>query len=157
MVGAEGRLVDVVGVHAHLVIPRAKVELGEEASPMKLVQELIHHRDREFIYGRLGVEGAIVDAETPRVVHLPDQQDWRGERRSAGPNDPLDQHGSALAFELVLLHLGVAIGPYRDRRGPRQEVDAVVVWARRREPHGLVEDVVMLQEEVVEQQQPRVS
>jgi hypothetical protein len=38
MVGAESRLVDVLGVHSHLVVPRVKVELGEEMAPMELIE-----------------------------------------------------------------------------------------------------------------------
>ena len=37
MVGAEHRLLDVCRVHAHLVVPRAEVELGEVLGPMELI------------------------------------------------------------------------------------------------------------------------
>ena len=59
MVSAERRLGDVIGVHPHLVVARAQIELGEEASPVKLVEKLIDDRNREFVLGRLGVEGPV--------------------------------------------------------------------------------------------------
>jgi hypothetical protein len=65
---------------------------------MELVEELVHHRDRKLVLGCLGVEGAVVDAETPRRVRLADQQHWCGERRGARPDDALGEHGLALAF-----------------------------------------------------------
>lgn len=42
-VRAEGGLVDVVGVHAHLVVAAAEVELDEEPRAAKFVEELVHH------------------------------------------------------------------------------------------------------------------
>jgi hypothetical protein len=48
----------------HLMILRAQVQLGEEARAM----ELVNHRDWELVLGRLVIEGAVVDAEAPRVV-----------------------------------------------------------------------------------------
>jgi hypothetical protein len=62
---AKRRLGDVLKVHAHLVVPRMKVKIGEEACPMELVEELVNHRDRELAFGSLGVESSIVDAELP--------------------------------------------------------------------------------------------
>ena len=73
MVSAEHRLDDVIGVHPHLVVARAQIELGEEASPMKLVEKLIDDRNREFVIGRLGVEGPVVDAKSLGVVRLAHQ------------------------------------------------------------------------------------
>ena len=46
MVSAERRLGDVIGVHPHLVVARAQIELGEEASPVKLVEKLIDDRNQ---------------------------------------------------------------------------------------------------------------
>ena len=74
MVGAENRLLDICRVHAHLMVPRAEVELGEEFGPVQLVEELVDHRDRELVLGRLVVESAVVDVETPRPVRLLDKQ-----------------------------------------------------------------------------------
>ena len=80
MVSAERRLGDVVRVHAHLMIARAQVELGEEARAMQLVQELIHNGNGELVLGRDGVEGAEVDAETPRAVGLAHKEHGGAER-----------------------------------------------------------------------------
>ena len=70
MVSAERRLGDVIRVHPHLVVARAQIELGEEASPVKLVKKLIDDRNREFVLGRLGVEGPVDDAKALGVVRL---------------------------------------------------------------------------------------
>lgn len=37
-VSAERRLVDVIGVHADLMVPRTKVQLGEEVRAVELVE-----------------------------------------------------------------------------------------------------------------------
>ena len=71
VVGAEGGLGNVVGVHLHLVVARAQVELGEEARALELVEELINHWDRELVLRGLGVEGVVVDAETLGSTRLP--------------------------------------------------------------------------------------
>jgi len=65
VVGAERRFVDILRPHPHLVIPRPKVELGEEARAMELVQELVDDGDGERVLDGEGVQGAVVDAETP--------------------------------------------------------------------------------------------
>jgi hypothetical protein len=62
---AKRRLGDVLKVHAHLVVPQMKLKLGEEACPKELVEELVNQRDRELVFGGLGVESSIVDAELP--------------------------------------------------------------------------------------------
>jgi len=77
MVGAEGRLGDVLRVHGHLVVPTAQVEFGEEARTFQFVKELIDHGDREFVLNGLGVEDAIVDAEAPAAILLPHKQHCR--------------------------------------------------------------------------------
>ena len=73
MVSAERCLGDVVGVHPHLMVARAQIELGEEASPVKLVEKLIDDWNQEFVLGRLGVEGPVVDAKSLGVVRLAHQ------------------------------------------------------------------------------------
>jgi len=75
----EGCLGDVIRMHAHLVVPAAKVDLGEEAGTLQLIQELIDHRDRVLVLDGGVVEGSVVDAETPSVVVLADQKHRGGE------------------------------------------------------------------------------
>jgi hypothetical protein len=65
VVGAERRFVDVLGSHPHLVVPRPQVELGEEVRPIELIQELVDDGDGERVLDGEGVQGAVVDAETP--------------------------------------------------------------------------------------------
>ena len=150
MVSAERRLGNVVGVHSHLVVARAQIELGEEASPMKLVEKLIDDRNWEFVLGRLGVEGPVVDAKAPGVVCLAHQHHGGGERGRARPDDALGEHSSALTLQLILLQLGVAIGANGDRSCTRQQVDAVIIRSHRREPLWLGEDRLKLLQEPVQ-------
>jgi hypothetical protein len=56
---------------------------------MELVEDLVHHRNRELILGRLGIEGAVVYVETPRAVRLADQKHRSGERWCTRPYDAL--------------------------------------------------------------------
>ena len=94
---------------------------------MELIEELVHHRDGELVLGCLGVEGAVVDAETPRHVRLAHEEHGRQEWRSARPDAALSEHGLALPFQLILLQLGVAVRPHGDGGGVRQVVDTVIV------------------------------
>jgi hypothetical protein len=106
--------------------------------------ELVHHRDRELVLGCLSVEGAIVDAETPRAVRLANQEHRSGERRHAGSYDALCEHGLTLSLQLVLLQLRVPVRSYGHRSCTGQQVDAMVVGAGRGQSRGLVEDGAML-------------
>lgn len=74
LVSAERRLVDVIWMHAYLVIAGAHVELGEEPGAAQLVEQLLRHRDRKFILDCLVVESPVVNAESPRAILLFDQQ-----------------------------------------------------------------------------------
>ena len=144
VVGAERRLLDVRRVHAHLVVPRAEVELGEVLGPMELVEELVNHRDRELVLGHAVVEFPVVDAEAPRPIRLLDEEHGCRERRSTGADDALLQHGGALPLELVLLQLRVPVRPHCHRRGPGQQVYAVVVGAAWWKAARCVEDGIVL-------------
>jgi hypothetical protein len=70
---------------------------------MELVQEPIDHWNQELVFRRLGVEGAVVDAEAPGLVCLLDQQGRSKERRHARSDDPLGEHGRTLPLQLILL------------------------------------------------------
>ena len=69
--GAECRLVHIVEVHPHLVVAGTEVQLGEEMSAAKLVQEFIHHRNGKLILHHLFVQRTIIHAEAPRVINYP--------------------------------------------------------------------------------------
>ena len=121
------------GVHQHLVVAAAQVELGEEARAQEFVKEFVDHWDRELVLHCALVQGAVVDAEAPRAVRLAQEEYRGGERRCTGPDDALLQHGVALSLQLILLELGVAVGADCDRCGARRKVYAVVaVMARRK-------------------------
>jgi len=73
-VRVECGLGDVVWVHAHMVVPAAEVDLGEEAGALQLIEEVVKHRDREFVLDGGVVEGTIVDTEALAFVVLVDQE-----------------------------------------------------------------------------------
>jgi hypothetical protein len=72
MMGVKGGLGDVAQIHAHLVIPTAKINLSEQMRPVKLIQEFINHRDRKLILHCLVIQSPEVDTKTPSPVMLPD-------------------------------------------------------------------------------------
>lgn len=65
IVAMEGCLGDFVGVHAHLMVARAKVELIEKARTSKLIQQLIDNRYRGLTVDRVFIHGTLVDKKTP--------------------------------------------------------------------------------------------
>ena len=68
---AERRLVDITRPHANLVVPGAKVQLGEESGAVEFVEQFVHYGNGERVLDGEGVQGAVVDAETPRALRLP--------------------------------------------------------------------------------------
>ena len=94
---------------------------------MKLVEKLIDDQNREFVLGRLGIEGTVVDAKALGVVRLAHQQHGGGERGCARLDDALGEHSSALTLQLVLLQLRVAIGANGDRSCTRESSSLVLV------------------------------
>ncbi|KAK8447283.1 hypothetical protein SEVIR_8G040866v4 [Setaria viridis] len=64
------RLVNVSIVHSDLVIAAAKVKLGEVGGAVELVQKFVDNGNGEHIAHCLGVDSAIVDAESPRAILL---------------------------------------------------------------------------------------
>jgi hypothetical protein len=75
---AERGFGDVVGVHPHLVVAGAEVEFGE-GRPAELVQQLLFHRDQEFVLDRHRVVCLVVDTKAPRPVGLLDEEHRRRE------------------------------------------------------------------------------
>jgi hypothetical protein len=65
VVGAERGLVYIFRPHAHLVISRPEIKLGEELGAVELVEEFLHHRIRKRVLDGEGVQGSVVDAEAP--------------------------------------------------------------------------------------------
>ena len=47
---SESRLGNVDLLHANLVIAGAKIQLGEELCPIEFVQQIVNHRNGEFIF-----------------------------------------------------------------------------------------------------------
>jgi hypothetical protein len=79
MVRLECRLGHIIWVHQHLVVAAMKAELGEVARPFELIQELINDWDWKLVFHGLSVEGTVVDAESPNMIFLADEQDRCGE------------------------------------------------------------------------------
>jgi hypothetical protein len=132
------------------MITRAKIKLGEELGAVELVQQLVDDRNWKGVLDGDGVEGAIVDAEPSRSIMLPDEEDWRGERRKTRPNEPLYQHRRALAFQLILVSYRVAVGTYRDQLRARNQRDAMVPRAVRRQAVRFREGVGERSEQLVQ-------
>jgi hypothetical protein len=141
IMGPERRLVDVGGQHAYLVISGAQVELGEEAGAMQLVQQLVDHGDREGVLDGEGVQGPVVDAETPAAIRLPDEQHRGREGGVAAPNNALLQHGRALLLQFVLVGSRVPVGSDRYWLCAGLEVDGMIAGALGGHAVGFGEDV----------------
>jgi hypothetical protein len=56
-----------------LMVARTQVKLGEEASPVQLVEKLIDDQNQKLVFGCLSIEGMVVDAEALGVVRLAHQ------------------------------------------------------------------------------------
>lgn len=100
--------------HLDLMVPRAEVELGEEARAVKFVSELVNHRDGDFVLNRASVECPVVNAEAPQAIGLLNQEIRRGEGVQATVDDALGLHVAALAFQLILVASRVAVRSNRD-------------------------------------------
>jgi hydrogenase maturation factor len=74
VVCSERRLGDVVRVHQHLVIATAEIQLGEDTGTLEFVQELINHRDREFVLHGLRIESTIVDTKSLKGTLFADEE-----------------------------------------------------------------------------------
>ena len=70
---AEGRLLHIGRVHAHLMVAAAEVDLAKELRALELVEELVDHRDGVFVLDGALVESTVVDAEPPRSIMLLDK------------------------------------------------------------------------------------
>ena len=119
---------------------------------MKFIQELIDDGDGERILDGEGVQGAVVDAETPGAIRLLDEEDRRRERRVAAADDALLDHGGALALQLVLVRRQVPVGADDHRCHVRFEGDAVVAAAGRWQARGLGEDILECGQQLSEEQ-----
>jgi len=131
VMSAERRLVDVSRAHADLVVPRTEVELGEEARPVELVQQLVDHGDGEDVLDRERVECPVVDAEPPRAVLLLDEEHRGRKGGVAAPYVALPDHGSALPLQFVLVSRRVPVRPNCHRQRAWLENDVVVARALR--------------------------
>jgi hypothetical protein len=74
-------LLDVIGVHVHLVVAGAETKLGEELGPAQLVKQFHDNRNGKFVFNSHGVQGAVVNAKPPRAFTLLDEEHRCGERR----------------------------------------------------------------------------
>lgn len=55
-----------------LMITQARVQFGEDNDSVQLVHEFIHGWDREAVTDCNGIQGLIIDAESPVVFFLLD-------------------------------------------------------------------------------------
>jgi hypothetical protein len=61
----ERRLLDVVGLHAHLMVAEAQVQLGEELGAVQFIEQFLDDWDWKLVFDRDGIEGVEVNAEPP--------------------------------------------------------------------------------------------
>jgi hypothetical protein len=135
VVGVERRLFIVVGVHPYLMVASSEVQLGAKVCAAKFVEELIHDGNRELVTHSLGVQCAVDHAKAPQVVVFLYQKHQRGEGGGAGVYEALlEEHVVALVLEFIFDELRVAVWPDRYRRRVGEEVDAVIVAVRWRQP-----------------------
>ena len=140
-VGAERRLVYVLRPHAHLVVPRTQVQLGEETGAMEFVQQLVDHRDRKGVLHRERVQCAVVNAEDDR----------RGEHGLAVTDNALLHHGGTLPLKFVLVGCWIPVRAHCHWRGAWLEDDVVVAAPCWWQPRRLGEDVGEVVEEPVQE------
>lgn len=74
IVAMEGCLGDFVGVHAHLMVARAMVELSEKTRISKLIQQIVDNRNRGLTVDRVFIHGTLVDKKTARAILLLDKE-----------------------------------------------------------------------------------
>jgi hypothetical protein len=60
----EGRHVDIVRVHLHLVISRPWVELGEGGAA-EFIEQFLYDRNQELVLDSALIQGSVVDADPP--------------------------------------------------------------------------------------------
>lgn len=65
MVGAKCGFGHILWVHAYLVVPLQKIQLGEASGAFELVQKLINGGDGKPIPDGDGIQGAVVYKEPP--------------------------------------------------------------------------------------------
>jgi hypothetical protein len=94
---------------------------------MKLIQVLVHCRNRELILGCFVIQRPIVDAKVLGSVCLFDKKHQCREWGSTSANGILFLHGSTLPLELDLLKMWVAVRVYNYWRHAWKQVDLVVV------------------------------
>jgi hypothetical protein len=92
VVSVERRLLHIAHMHAVLMVPKAEVELGEEAGTMQLIEELINDRHMIFILYRAVIEGEELDAEAPRAIMLLDKEDRSRACQRVVADDAQRQH-----------------------------------------------------------------
>jgi hypothetical protein len=78
---AECCFVDVARTHANLMISVAEVKLGEEPHVTEFIQQFVYYWDGKGVLYCFAVELTVVDAESPRPIRFPDQENRGGVRR----------------------------------------------------------------------------
>jgi hypothetical protein len=120
LVCAECRLVDIVRVHANLMVPEMEIQLGEEVGVAKFIKQFVENQNGKHVLGSHRVEGSVVHVEAPWLV---DQQNRRREWRRVGADGELV---SALFLQFVVLKLWVAIRSNHYRGLAGLEVDVMI-------------------------------
>jgi hypothetical protein len=70
-------LVNVLGPHPNLVVPRPKIQLGKDLCTMQFIKKVLDDRNRKLIFDGLRIELAEIDTEALRTIFLVDKYNWR--------------------------------------------------------------------------------
>ena len=105
---------------------RSHLLLTQKSPALEFIEQLVHNWDWEQVADGLGVQCAVVDAESPGAVFLGNKEDRRLERRGTWVYDAMPKHVGALALNFVFEQLRVTIRSYRNGRRVGEQVNAVV-------------------------------
>ena len=103
------RLLHISRFDMQLMISRAQVQLREDLSTMKLVQQFVNCWNWKTIFNSDSIESYIINTKFPRSIFLFYQQDRGRKRTGAWANNTFLQHFTNQFFDLRFLVIGVPI------------------------------------------------
>jgi hypothetical protein len=70
-------LVNVLGPRPNLMVPRPKIQLGEDVCTMKFIKKVLNDRNGKLIFDSLRIEFAEINTEALGAIFLVDKYNWR--------------------------------------------------------------------------------
>jgi len=74
---SKGSLGNIYLFHTYLVVARTKIQFSEELGTTQFIQEVINHKNEEFVFDGKFVEGTKVRTHSPRTFFLQDHDHRR--------------------------------------------------------------------------------